>query len=142
MGTNYYLQYQNPKTKRCRDYHICKLSYGWVPSFQGYNRDYVYFNMEEDMPNLMSWRQWKLYLMKVLSQGSLIFNEYDEQFTFEEFKEIIEKYMARAKNQNWDNHAQIILNEPQRFHLESSEEDKKNYWIDDEGYSFSLKEFS
>lgn len=137
MGTNYYLQKKDPKTGRVKDMHICKTSGGWTPSMQGYIKD-SYNDIE-----IKTWLDWKLFLRDQLqNKEGLIFDEYDDLWAYTNFVRYIEgwqdseMYHGRSKK----NHAECAL----RGDFDSWEDPnlEKNNWIDPEGYSFGLQEFS
>lgn len=69
MGTNYYTK------KRNKNMHIGKSSMGWQFLFQGYKEF-----------NLNSKEDWIKYLIRYKKK---IYNEYDEEVSLEEFKEMI-----------------------------------------------------
>jgi len=156
MGTNFYLQRHDPKTKRCHDMHICKTSGGWTPSMHGYKMGVnIYDPLLDSVPEIRSWREWKLFLLAELSRGSLIFDEYDEQFTYEEFVRRIEQHQEFYQTDG-KNHAEMMLEKIQYdidnyaeidfsaniTTMRPSERELRYYWVDDEGYSFSAVEFS
>jgi len=147
MGTNFYLQRRNPDTGRCSDMHIGKTSYGWVPNLVGYKKD-VNIWSHDDIPEIISWQDWKVFLLLELGKGGLIFDEYDEPLSYEEFIRRIETHLVHKLPNQLDrplkNHAVSMLRE--EFRLAYSEDEKienrKKYWIDDQGFSFSAVEFS
>lgn len=110
MGTNYY--YRIDPCKECGHskeiYHIGKSSWGWSFSFQAIEK-------------ANSWKEWQMFLQTV----GKIFNEYDEEISYEKFKKIVED---RAH--------------PSGKLLNHAERHPENCFRDDEGYSFSNYEFS
>lgn len=124
MGTNYYVA--ENKCDCCnrydKPYHIGKASWGWAFSFRGYKYD-----------RLASWRDWKTYLA-----DKLIVDEYGQFIEYAEFVAYIEK----EKSPNF-------IDEKGRKNLVHNSEGKsKNWynpeydWDDEEGYSFTSREFS
>ena len=124
MGTNYYVA--KNKCECCKrfdeEYHIGKSSYGWAFSFQGYKWN-----------KLTSWVNWKEFL-----KNELIIDEYGEEILYEAFCEMIESYKAPG-----------FLREDGRKNLVHNEEGQKdgyfdaaNDWDDEQGYSFSSRNFS
>lgn len=124
MGTNYYVV-----SKHCdkcdrydTDYHIGKSSWGWAFTFQGYPYE-----------KLTSWKLWKEYL-----KDKEIRDEYGERVTYSDFVDMIESVKKPA--------AKLPTGYVNKNH---NEEGKKSGWFDpnfdwddDEGYSFSRREFS
>ena len=96
--------------------------YGWAFSFQGYRWN-----------KLTSWSAWKEFL-----ETEQIVDEYGEVMNYDEFCEMVESYKA-PKFVREDGHKNLVHNE---------EGKKKGYynseydWDDDQGYSFSSREFS
>ena len=105
MGTNYYHRTNTcPRCGRYDEQHIGKSSAGWSFSFHG-------------TETIRSYKGW----LKVLEGGGKIFNEYGDEVTLADFKELV-KYKSGGKK-----HA---------------EEYPRDNWLDEEGYSFSGYEFS
>ena len=106
MGTNYYHRTKNCQTcGRCDEKHIGKSSVGWTFSFQGYDI-------------IRSYKDW----LVVLEKGGLIFDEYGDYLSINEFKTMVE-----AKRNAPKNHTKEYPN---------------NGWLDDRGNSFSDTDFS
>lgn len=147
MGTNFYLQRKNPENGRCTDLHICKLSYGWVPNMVGYTKDFNIW-LGDDLPEIKTWTDWKWFLMQEIAKGGIIFDEYDEPFTYEKFIKRVENHAnkktfgSNLNNQRpLKNHAVEMLNGA--FDNQINEDTKKKYWTDrNETFSFSAVEFS
>ena len=124
MGTNYYVVENHCEccNRSDRTYHIGEKSYGWAFSFQGYKYD-----------GLTTWQKWKEYLA-----DKTIRDEYGDNFSFDEFVELVEIY----------GHPTYVL-KCGRKNLVHNEEGRKEGWFnpehdwdDPEGYSFSSREFS
>jgi hypothetical protein len=124
MGTNYYVI--KDKCECCnrstREYHIGKLSYGWAFSFQGY-----------PWVKLTSWKQWKEFL-----KDQLIEDEYGDHVTYEELVRIVEQFASPH-----------FVNSNGRKNLQHNTESRRSGWFDssmdwddEEGYSFTTREFS
>ncbi len=143
MGTNYYLQKLNQKTKRARDIHICKTSGGWTPSMRGYrDADYGWNDQSDtDYLDIRTWQDWKWYLLKETKRGGIIFDEYDEPIPLKTF---FKKIRAWQEGE-WDsrpklNHANEALSGA--FSEGEMDSHAKSCWIDPDGYSFHDGEFS
>ena len=130
MGTNYYVA-----TNHCEccdrydeEYHIGKSSGGWAFSFRGYRPE-----------RLVSWKQWKEFL-----KDKIIMDEYHERMDYDSFVDMIETYKAPGYVNPQTGKKNQIHNEAGR------KTDKNGYtwfnpeydWDDDDGYSFSDREFS
>jgi hypothetical protein len=137
MGTNYYLQKKVNRDGRRRDVHICKTSYGWYPHLQGYTH-----NSPGEYPIITSWFDWKRFLRQEIKRNDgLIFNEYDELLSFDEFLSAIEGWQKTAAASDWRN----PFNFENRKELNPyglSPEEKKEEWLDPEGYWLSSRDFS
>jgi len=147
MGTNYYLQKKDPKTGRCKDLHIAKTSGGWSPSLVGYNKD----NCSWHEHHIVSWFDWKIFLRdQTQNKEGLIFDEYEDPITYEEFVSKIQSWQAgySCDGSTSKNHAECALRgDFGNFYdsWDSPEEIRRRklaYWIDPEGYSFHDGEFS
>lgn len=124
MGTNYYVI--KDKCECCkrstREYHIGKSSGGWAFSFQGYPWN-----------KLTSWKAWKEFL-----KDQPIEDEYGDPVPYDEFVKMVESYKAPG-----------FCNETGRVNLQHNDESKKSGWFnlatdwdDEDGYSFTTREFS
>lgn len=114
MGTNYYVVKNKCECCNRHDsYHIGKNSYGWRFSFRGYAWD-----------NLLSWKQWKEFLITQEIQ-----NEYGEVVPYEEFVKIVEGHTPSDLDHNTSARANGWFR-------------PDHDWNDDEGYSFTTTEFS
>lgn len=124
MGTNYYVI--KDKCECCkrstREYHIGKSSGGWAFSFQGYPWN-----------KLTSWKAWQEFL-----KDQAIENEYGDPVSYEDFVAMVESYKAPG-----------FCNENGRVNLQHNDEGKKKGWFnpetdwdDEDGYSFTTREFS
>ena len=132
MGTNYYMRYNVCGCcDRYDEMHIGKKSYGWQFSFQGYKPDYIYSPegylgiTDPSEIYVSSWKEWQEYLTK---EGHYIFNEYDTEISFKEFKAMVENSKKDPKNKN---HTTECSN---NYYDES--------FYDKEGYSFNYTDFS
>jgi hypothetical protein len=134
MGTNYYLQKKINDEGRRRDIHICKTSHGWYPHLQGYKNEY------DDNPIITSWFDWKTFLRaEVKRNEGLIFNEYDELLTLEEFIEMIENWQFLGDTSDWAN----PFNYPTKdINPYSISHEIREEWLDPQGYWLSSREFS
>lgn len=126
MGTNYYVAKNHCDccNRYDEEYHIGKSSGGWAFSFQGYPAE-----------RLTSWKAWKEFL-----KNQTIMDEYGDRINYESFVVMIETY----KSPNY-------VNENGRKNLQHNEVGKKDKypwfnpdydWDDDDGYSFTTREFS
>lgn len=119
MGTNYYTV--KNICEHChrhdRDLHIGKSSAGWTFSFQGYRADY-------HVPKIETYEQW-LDMLK----EERIFDEYGEEITLAELKEIVEKKRSEPNNHT----TYVEIHHPDHA---------KNCWLDGQGNSFTGVEFS
>jgi hypothetical protein len=126
MGTNYYVA-----TNHCEccdrydeDYHIGKSSFGWAFSFHGYRPEL-----------LVSWKQWKEFL-----KDKMIVDEYRKRIDYDWFVQFIEK----EKSPNFVNES----GRKNQLHNDAGRNDKYPWfnpdydWDDEDGYSFSAREFS
>ena len=126
MGTNYYVA-----TNRCEcckrfdeEVHIGKKSYGWAFSFRGYR---------EHPTKLTSWREWKEYL-----RYKEIVDEYGDTVDYQWFCGLVEAAGAPGHTRQEDEHQNLVHNEEGRKKgWFNSEYD----WDDEDGYSFSGREF-
>ena len=129
MGTNYYVASNHCECcdRYDEEYHIGKSSYGWAFSFHGYRAE-----------RLVSWKQWKEFL-----KDKIIMDEYRERIDYDWFVEYIEK----EKSPNFINGSG---RKNQIHNDEGRKSDKNGYtwfnpeydWDDEDGYSFSSREFS
>ncbi len=88
MGTNYYYE----SCKRSESLHIGKSSAGWVFIFQAH-----------DEPEIMSVSD---YLVHFENNPGKIVNEYQQELTVEEFKQLVQSLQSqpnrpRENLQNW-----------------------------------------
>lgn len=126
MGTNYYHRTNIcDGCNRFNELHIGKSSAGWQFSFQG-----CYNFGDEEKPDIRSFEDWK----KRLQAGGKIFSEYKEEISFEDFVALVEGKQTGTYN-----------NRPNMNHYDHCKEegyDMKHDWKDNEGYSFTVSEFS
>lgn len=127
MGTNYYVRENHCKCCKRYDetYHIGKSSWGWAFSFRGYSDE-----------NLTSWAAWKAFLA-----DKVIVDEYGETIDYSEFCTMVETVKSPR-------HFNEVTG---RFNLSHNAEGKKGpfpyfdsryNWDDEEGYSFTTRDFS
>ena len=127
MGTNYYVakNFCECCNRYDEEYHIGKDSYGWAFTFQGYKYDH-----------LTSWKRWKEFL-----KDQIIMNEYGERMDYESFVDLVENW----KSPNYVNPSTGRKNQ---VHNDCGRNDKYPWfnpeydWDDEDGYSFTSKEFS
>jgi len=122
MGTNYYaiLNYCD-HCGRGDKIHIGKSSAGWTFGFRGYTSVY---GCDGLVTPIKSYQDWIVYL-----DDKRIENEYGEQFTLDDFMDIV-----KSKKDSKSNHA-----------IESQKNnwiDNKDCWLDEDGNSFSGTYFS
>lgn len=115
MSTNYYIKHKIRKVNE-PDLHIGKNSFGWQFSFRAYEADEYY-----ETPELKSKQQWVEYIF--LNSDS-IFDEYNQNISFEEFIELLKDKSPDSDNLN--------------HHKETC---SKYSYIDSEGWSFTTVEF-
>ena len=126
MGDNYYVASNHCECcdRYDEDYHIGKSSYGWAFSFRGYKAE-----------RLVSWSAWKEFL-----RDKIIMSEYGERIDYDWFVDHIETYKSPGyvdKN-----------GRKNQLHNEAGRNDKYSWfnpeydWDDEQGYSFSSREFS
>jgi len=133
MGTNFYLQRKVNADGRRQDLHICKISYGWTPSIQGY------YGNDYNEPTLKTWFDWKMFLKnEVKNNEGLIFNEYDELISYSDFIKKIEDWQKHGVSENFNNHA--VEAHSDSFGID--QEYKDGCWVDPQGYSFNTRDFS
>ena len=126
MGTNYYVASDHCKCcdRYDEDYHIGKSSLGWAFSFRGYRPE-----------RLVSWAAWKEFL-----RDKVIMNEYGERIDYDWFVDHVENYKSPSYVDP--------SGRKNRLHNEAGRNDKYPWfnaeydWDDDQGYSFSSREFS
>jgi len=125
MGDNYYVASNHCEccNRYDEDYHIGKSSHGWAFSFRGYRGE-----------RLVSWAAWKEFL-----RDKTIMNEYGERVDYDWFVNHIETYKSPRYV---DKHGR-----KNQIHNEAGRNDKYPWfdpeydWDDEEGYSFSSREF-
>jgi len=124
VGTNYYVV--KNKCECCKrfdeEYHIGKSSVGWAFSFQGYRWN-----------KLISWSAWKEFL-----KYQYIMDEYGEEMKYKEFCEMVEIYKAPGFIRD-NGHTNLVHNTECR---KDGFFDAAYDWDDEEGYSFTSKDFS
>lgn len=129
MGTNYYVASNHCECchRYDEEYHIGKSSGGWAFSFHGYRAE-----------RLVSWKQWKEFL-----KDKIIMDEYHKRIDYDWFVQYIEGQKSPdfvngsgRKNQIHNDEARIPSKHGYTWF-------NPNYdWDDEDGYSFSEREFS
>lgn len=125
MGTNYYAVENVCECCKRYDkkYHIGKKSWGWAFTFQGYKYD-----------GLTSWQKYREYL-----SDKTIVDEYGDRIEYAEFVNMIETWGSPDHVRENDGHKNKVHNKEGRkdgyFNPEYD-------WDDEDGYSFSSREFS
>ena len=137
MGTNYYHQSDCCKhCKRSDKRHIGKSSKGWQFSFQGYKADKFPEDGDIKVSNLeiKSYKDWLAVLWKSLKidKTGKIINEYGNEISFDDFVLMVKNHQGEPNNQ-YDH-----CSERQAEHVFDMSRD----WKDEEGYAFTLAEFS
>jgi hypothetical protein len=134
MGTNYY--WVKPP-RHGSDYieaegeslHICKLSGGWMPLFQGYPM------MEDDDPYTKSMAvasvaEWKRIMAE--EPEGYIRDEYMERHSQKAFWDKVESW-KKAKKKNIQHLKYMAEHHPGCI---------GEYWVDKQGYEFDKRKFS
>ena len=125
MGTNYYVRKNHCEccNRSDHEYHIGKSSYGWAFSFQGYPWN-----------KLDSWQAWKAFLA-----DQVIVDEYKEVVSYDDFVTMVETYKSPQFISLTNGKKNLShIDECKRTGYYSSEHD----WQDEDGYSFTDREFS
>lgn len=125
MGTNFYHRTRSGffgLFGETEERHIGKRSGGWRFSFRGYveHRD---MGMSKTVI-IGSWKDWK----RVLKRGR-IFDEYNKQWPYSEFVDMVEKSNAPGCMNHYD---EMLKDCPSYL---------QNDWKDEDGWSFSAREF-
>lgn len=142
MGTNYYLVYNECKCcKRYSEVHLGKSSMGWKFTFQTIEDfpirevDPAYEIADSDEKiEIKSWLVLREFLHKYVEEfkSARIRDEYNSDIPLDEFIEMInKKNISTNKSHYWE-----MKNDTQ-WSFNAEEE-----CIDDEGHSFSRREFS
>lgn len=130
MGTNYYVAKNLCEccNRYDEEYHIGKSSYGWAFSFRGYRSE-----------RLVSWAAWKEFL-----KNQIIMDEYGERIDYDWFVQFIENEKAPSYVNSQNGRKNLIHNEEGRKPNSSgwSWYNPEYDWDDEQGYSFSSREFS
>ena len=127
MGTNYYVAKNLCEccNRYDEEYHIGKSSMGWAFTFQGYKYD-----------NLTTWKLWKEYL-----KDKIIKDEYGDTISYEEFVEMVETYKSPNYINSQNNRKNLSHNTQGK--IDSRPWFNPEYdWDDEDGYSFTSREFS
>jgi hypothetical protein len=127
MGTNYYVAKNLCEccNRYDEEYHIGKSSMGWAFTFQGYKYD-----------NLTTWKLWKEYL-----KNQIIKDEYGDTISYEEFVEMVETYKSPNYINSQNNRKNLSHNTQGK--IDSRPWFNPEYdWDDEDGYSFTSREFS
>lgn len=124
MGTNFYVikNHCHCCNRYDREYHIGKSSHGWAFSFQGYR----YMKLD-------SWKAWKEFL-----KTETIYDEYGDPIEYDVFVKMVESYKAPD-----------FVRDDGRKNLKHNQEGRAKGWYnpeydwdDEDGYSFTSREFS
>ena len=100
VGTNYYTVPKKPSLYR-KVLHIGKSSGGWKFLFQGY-QDYELDNNK--YLNINNIEDWKNYIKE---NDILIFDEYDNEISFDDFFKMVEEKQSEENEENFSNCANI-----------------------------------
>lgn len=126
MGTNYYVASNLCEccNRYDEEYHIGKSSFGWAFSFRGYRSE-----------RLVSWKQWKEFL-----KDKIIMDEYRDRVNYDWFVQYIEgekspSFVRPTGKKNLLHNEQGRTDKYPWFNPEYD-------WDDEDGYSFSSREFS
>lgn len=128
MGTNYYAERDVcPHCHRGRDrLHIGKSSAGWTFSFQAYNGTETW-----DGEDIHSWKRWQELLLA--TPRVRIFDEYDRHVSIDALQGLVADKASTTELKHADYMNQLP---PHKRHHPGSD------WLDDDGHSFSIGEFS
>jgi hypothetical protein len=126
MGTNYYVAKNLCECcdRYDKEYHIGKSSWGWAFTFQGYKYD-----------GLTSWKKYKEFL-----KDQIIMDEYHERIDYDWFVQMIENEKSPGFVRS-DGHKNLL-------HNDQGKKDSRPWfnpeydWDDEDGYSFTSREFS
>ena len=125
MGTNFYLRHDS-RYGEIQEIHIAKTSCGWLPLMQTSRN----INSVKDIKSAYD------------TGDFIIVDEYDEEYTWEQFEK-------RVLNHNKDNPKALShIKPPENFSYKDIRDCYGSYWsserfmVDDEGYEFSVDEFS
>ena len=126
MGTNYYVVKNVCEccNRYDEEYHIGKSSGGWAFTFQGYRPE-----------RLVSWKQWKEFL-----KNQIIYDEYGERVPYAGFVFMVENY--NSPNYIRDNGKKNLVHNEEGKKGERPWFNPEYDWDDEDGYSFSAREFS
>lgn len=129
MGTNYYVAKNvcDCCNRYDEEYHIGKSSWGWAFSFRGYRSE-----------RLVSWQSWKQFL-----RDKVIMDEYGERVDYDWLVNFIENEKSPGYVRD-DGHKNLQHNEAgKKVDLNGYSWFNPEYdWDDEQGYSFSSREFS
>lgn len=152
MGTNYYFERVDLNKK----WHIGKSSYGWEFHFEAQPELDVYSSTQwiKYIKDGLSQTSWKMYA-PTSKYNCRIVNEYDEEVLFEDFMKIV---LTEERQKGFDgeltNHFRYLqevefktardmrLQHGIPVNIKLEEVQPANCWLDNEGYSVSLGEFS
>jgi len=134
MGTNFYVddcpRFQSTKKHRV---HIGKNSSGWEFGFKAWSRDSYKFPKE-----IRSWKQWKEHILSI----GYVFDEYDNIWDAEEFIAYVERSRVPYRHM-FTNDMITPTNHYDYCKIHHpSEVTPEHGWKDEEGWSFSAREFS
>jgi len=129
MGTNYYVASNHCECcdRYDEEYHIGKSSGGWAFSFHGYRAE-----------RLVSWKQWKEFL-----KDRIIMDEYRERIDYDWFVQYIEGQKSPDFVNGSGRKNQLHNDEGRKPNKYGHTWFNPEYdWDDEDGYSFSEREFS
>lgn len=126
MGTNYYVakNFCECCHRYDEEYHIGKSSGGWAFTFQGYPAE-----------RLTSWKSWKEFL-----KNQIIMDEYRERISYDWFVAFVEN--EKSPNYTWGENRKNLSHNAAGKEGSYPWFDPKYDWDDEDGYSFSSREFS
>ena len=126
MGTNYYVAKNLCECchRYDEEYHIGKSSGGWAFTFQGYPAE-----------RLTSWKAWKEFL-----KNQIIMDEYRERISYDWFVAFVEN--EKSPNYTWGDNRKNLSHNAAGKTGSFPWFDPKYDWDDEDGYSFSSREFS
>ena len=147
MGTTYVLQCS---TEQGRSYDIllAKISNGYAPLLAGYKLNINRWGASKEPSNdITTWVEMKWLILEKLSEGAIIFDEYDRRISHTTFFELIPDRLKHARKNNWEDPIDYYIKGiDERYHqkslpLSKYKRELKHYWWDKEGYSFAAREF-
>lgn len=134
MGTNYYVN-DAPRFKSFKKnrIHIGKNSSGWEFGFKAWSKNDDPFPKE-----IRSWKQWKEHIETI----GFVFDEYDNVWSAEQFFDIVEKSRIPYRH-SFTNDIITPTNHYDYCKIHHpSEITPEHGWKDEDGWSFTTREFS